>query len=53
MADLGVPRVVLGWSGGTATDLSASGVAGSCFIFFFFCVSDFIFLLTIAGQMRS
>ena len=43
-ADFGVPRAVLGWSGGSATDfwvpeivsatdLGTSGVAGSCFIF--------------------
>ena len=29
-----------GWSDGSATDLGASGVAGSCFIFL--CVPDFV-----------
>ena len=36
---LGVSSVV-GWSGGSATDFGASGVAGSCFIVL--CVPDFV-----------
>ena len=43
--DFGVPSVV-DWSGGSATDFGASGVAG-----IFFCL--YRILLTVAGQMRS
>ena len=41
---------MVGWLCGSATDLGASGVAGSCFIFFVYRI--LYFLLTIAGQMQ-